>query len=1370
MEFLQELLRNDDSETFHKAWSKLFLNPAEIRKIEGLIQASTANDLLSSGLNWNGGGWNTGTSSKRLHELTGIAMVTAEFEEYKNLYLFALALLWGIDVPSFALSPPAAEAAFALQQVLGGAAVPASASAPPARPSPQPAEAAAEAPEEVLMEWDEEVHPLAPELTQLWSEVQAGTRKFTLAHVLDSVPRFGDLPIKPPENNFRQQGKSTYDRQLRSYQQTLLHILRMLGAAYCSQEGLDSQTFFRMGWQLLSELYLKLQTDRKEASIPGSTPAAGPQLFGKDELQQVQAAAKVNNAGAWCNLFSVSRFRFCNAGRSFRPFQSRFRPFKGKGGKGQGKGFWRSSPWGGHGAQFAHVPGKGAKGKGTAHQAMAAKSSGHPFSAQVESSLEMVGPERPSMCPESAPKWCVPRFSRPRSASFSLPQGLRGGGRGKEINGGIRRAWSMPPLPVGRHQVSHPVVPAQEAGGEWLSQDQTHCRLSPDQQVFVPPSLPVGWLEGDISLFEEGNVGSQGRFKTCVFSPTQQCQIGPVHAHKHRASSLPVRLGRFWPKRAPPAVYVHYESSPENVEATRIVGVRLPRRHSHSGFHQSSSPENFGHCPPNFAGGGLCHKPKENVHQPGANFRAPWFSCRSKGWPVDGSQGQIEVHSEGAGQVGHTLPLNPPKNGCHFGGHPQFSDGHALSSSIQQPHASVYNGTPQSWLGYPSPNFLGFKTRGLGIEGPLAQLDRAPLFARKNETHSTFRLQPTWMGRSGFNPQFRHSGILAVSRAVTYKRQRIVCRRPNNQVVCEPQVHRPPLCGQFSRIFLPPQGRGEEATFEQIDAGSLGLVPGAQSSYHHDLDSVGTVRSRRFKPHTVGFRGLHFSPRNFSGHPPPFFDLDTTRVGHVRLPREPQIAKLLCPVSPLGSKFGRRPPLLIGGGRELLCKPSLEPGQPMAPSPMATPQNKVPYGGTAVGFHLMVAPINKAEGTPQSRHRSGPSSGTLQQLHGPENACHPVAPDLRTFIRKLLEEQQVSDENITLYLSQLPSLPRYQSAFAHFWHQCCANGVQVSTATLSTLAGELVRLFHQKPHQARNAYSALLLLPGLDQLRFSPLLRPCRRQWSLSNPKYSTFWSASTVVQKLAEKPLDWSSLSAVRDRLILAWRLIQLTRSIDLARLYRRLSYVEDRPFVWIHRKGWPRPRWEEVVRLDACPAISPFHLLQCYVALTSFLPPDSVVLRALKAPHPPISSNTIGSLTRRLLSSFGVPMSVWGPHSTRGAGVLMYKQMGLSSEEVCEIGKWKNTSAFSSHYLRLGAPKRAAQELGSLVHTVSSWGSAESDQSRTPGTNLDPGGSDWEDEAQSQDEPTLPPKKRPASPPQDPPPKFQFAAPRRRQPPTKK
>ena len=195
-------------------------------------------------------------------------------------------------------------------------------------------------------------------------------------------------------------------------------------------------------------------------------------------------------------------------------------------------------------------------------------------------------------------------------------------------------------------------------------------------------------------------------------------------------------------------------------------------------------------------------------------------------------------------------------------------------------------------------------------------------------------------------------------------------------------------------------------------------------------------------------------------------------------------------------------------------------------------------------------------------------------------------------------------------------------------------------------------------------------------------------------------------------------------------------------------------------------RDGWEEVLRLSTKPTLCPWTLLKTYVALTAkHCPPGGVVLRTLRPPFAALSAARIASITRALLQRFGVDTTTWGPHSTRGAGVRMYKALGLSSEQVCEIGQWKNTNAFTSHYLRLGARVAASGRILSLVHTVSLGASAEPDRSRTPEKFTLPGGSDLEGEARSHGEPTLPPiirkvAKRGRSPP-DPivPLKFAFA-----------
>ena len=122
-----------------------------------------------------------------------------------------------------------------------------------------------------------------------------------------------------------------------------------------------------------------------------------------------------------------------------------------------------------------------------------------------------------------------------------------------------------------------------------------------------------------------------------------------------------------------------------------------------------------------------------------------------------------------------------------------------------------------------------------------------------------------------------------------------------------------------------------------------------------------------------------------------------------------------------------------------------------------------------------------------------------------------------------------------------------------------------------------------------------------------------------------------------------------------------------------------------------------------------------------------------SLKPPFKPLSANSIGRITKQLLEKMGVPVSLFGAHSTRGAAVKMFKKLGLSSEIVCELGQWKNTEAFAKHYLRIGAAQVAGSVLAQkLVHRVPSCSSDEPGGSSSPGTRQDPGRRDPPHEAQ--------------------------------------
>ena len=575
---------------------------------------------------------------------------------------------------------------------------------------------------------------------------------------------------------------------------------------------------------------------------------------------------------------------------------------------------------------------------------------------------------------------------------------------------------------------------------------------------------------------------------------------------------------------------------------------------------------------------------------------------------------------------------------------------------------------------------------------------------------------------------------------------------------------------------LPEKRRGQKNAFKCFDARSVGLVHGARHSSSPCFGPIGRVQGRCPEQDPPGQGGLHITPGRFQGSPLDLQGLAGTpprNMGHVFQPGKSQVSQICVQVPPLAGLQTGRFGMSRWGHSTLLRKSPLELHCTMATEAVGKPPLDLFNGDPLVGFSRVVAPFAQNAGHRFPRGESAALSRFVHQFRGGGHAPHPVAPDLHVVIRQKLQEQQVSPQNIEAYLKQLPNLQRYQNAFSLLWNMAVDQGAPLNgNPPLGEVAALLVRMNLISTSQARNCYSALLLIPGFDQLRFSPLLRQCKRAWNQGVPKYPAFYSASDLLKRLQALPFNWSSIQDVRDRLIICWRFVQLTRSIDLARMYRKISHLQGKPYIFIHRKGWLGPRWEEVVCLPSVPSLCPWTLLCKYVSLTRNVPEGGLVIRSLHAPWNPLSANSVGSLTAKMLAKLGLPKGIWGPHSTRGAGVKMYKELGLSSEQVCEIGKWKNTGAFAAHYLRIGAPSCAQERLENMVHNVSLGGSAEPDWSRTPGSPSDPGGSDQEGEAQTPNEPTRTLPKRPRSLVQEPPFKFQFAARRHlpRQPPSDK
>ena len=94
------------------AWNEFFLNVVAVRHLVPLLDAPRAQELLNQGLQWTGAGITTSAASKKLRDITGVALVSNDFSHYRDCWLFGLAIVFDKDVVSLQLPDKAAEAAY----------------------------------------------------------------------------------------------------------------------------------------------------------------------------------------------------------------------------------------------------------------------------------------------------------------------------------------------------------------------------------------------------------------------------------------------------------------------------------------------------------------------------------------------------------------------------------------------------------------------------------------------------------------------------------------------------------------------------------------------------------------------------------------------------------------------------------------------------------------------------------------------------------------------------------------------------------------------------------------------------------------------------------------------------------------------------------------------------------------------------------------------------------------------------------------------------------------------------------------------------------------------------------------------------------
>jgi hypothetical protein len=641
-------LTQEDHLEHTKSWEDFMFNLDVLALLGQNVDKMMSQAILAAGLKYGGAGWTSGRASRRLYELSQVALVSASWTDYLNCWLFALSLYWDLDLPLVDLQDRVAEAGFALVGLLTDP--------DEGAPHQQTAETMEEDENtegECSFPWDEEVRPLPKEFGELWRRAASG-RRLELRTVLQEVPKFSVLPDRAPANNIRDHSKRGSDRGLRTLQQQCLHVARMLAA---TADGIiqERKVLYLQTFAMQAELYFRIEAMRKEASVPGSSALESTEgcLFNKEDVQQFNEKKRITELGVRRSMdhqqgvSGPTCYPFlCLSGPEnfghWKKYGQPRRPSGWPGGKGRGKG-------------------KGfGRGKGTAH---------HPARSIVPELLQVrahnpshdgfmgdAKPRRPLAmqegCKQRRPKrstsWhpCqASAHAQPdspiyegtsmsslvgRSRSSPACFGFNHKGSGTRLARAHAQLQAEAPGPLGRSKSKGNLDRVPVCGSSFFDsgcsfssskashslvrfvkvrqpdrsgKTSPHLRLQRIKSLAGTPPLQTGPLAPYFSIPSKRDVGGKNRSEKRLFSPGTFSKNKTLHAAAGGARKVAIRGRPLWAKHPSHAVDAFNESFGKTLESPGPSGFYLFGRHSGSLQHPPGGPESFGHSPPGFGGG-----------------------------------------------------------------------------------------------------------------------------------------------------------------------------------------------------------------------------------------------------------------------------------------------------------------------------------------------------------------------------------------------------------------------------------------------------------------------------------------------------------------------------------------------------------------------------------------------------------------------------------------------------------------------------------------------------------------------------------------------------------------------------------------------
>ena len=1033
-EFIQQLLAAEDTETSQKAWSQFLFNVPLARDFVAQVSKETATLVLNQGHKFNGWGWNTSRASKVVYDLTAIPLVTSSVGEYRDSFLFAIAMAKEVEVIGLELGDRASEVAYALCSLLVNDPVQ---DVPPV-PYSGFAEGTAHReeadPAEVTgLDWDEVTEDLPPELTFIWREVAAGKRKLDLRSLLEVLPRFGQLPVKAPENNFREDAKKGADRTAKAWQQCLLHMARIHCCLYMGLAAdIDKEELLKLGqqeFQYLAEIYQKISIWRKECSVPGCVAQSNDaeMLFEKDDVQLQNQAFKVNSMGKQSK--GIGRFRVFSP--KIITIPSGFPGFRGraKGYVPYGRGFGRGQGvpnvhsqggnvvnFSGFGNRFQNRQGqgvpknsgqgahtlfqtgnwfrgysKGGSGRGKGRGLPQPRIGDTSTISQVETENAMVeGSGSPTSGDDIDHKGpAMARAMLPQS-DFNQIQGASGGGGCREGIAGLPKGGSCA-------EVTNPSRPAYQSVlfpkpnrffGAMVCNLQARGRQNKNKAYFrlqtfecfsANKTFQNGPLGSHFPLFKNRNVGLQVGPSKCIFPFGIRQNFSEESKFVGRGKCLQVLSSPIWAKYPTIPVDPGYEGSTEAMETKRDYMFCVSRRHINCQHVQKVSTERN-------EMGAANNRPIRTFDQlfqkcarTNTDYRSFGVSDQFFQRNVTGAPWKTQISEKRPGKNCEIPEHVPQKNGSNFGTSQIIFDSSPCPQSIYRQNVSFYQEESIHGLGHRTSSTWGHERGTERIKSVFVELARKKIFGQIPQQDITFRQFRFLLGRNRSEHRVPSTGVLEAQKVLAHKCKGISSSCRHNQKFSIPRGACGNGGGQHGGILLLTKGWGEDTPPQQIDEKLLALVPQKE---HNNPDRIAPfcLRSSRLSNKDSRQRRLYSKWGIVQSAAKQVQKLPSARMGHFCLSGQQKISQLHHQIPSLASIKSRCLNLSPDRHFPMLCQSPLENN----PQVVAEVKGKSPHpllvNSTLLGFHIMVAPFGKNAGAKDSCSSNSTLSGHVPKL------------------------------------------------------------------------------------------------------------------------------------------------------------------------------------------------------------------------------------------------------------------------------------------------------------------------------------------------------------------------------------------------------